>query len=186
MGEERRGRVREGGRGRGRRERERERERESASGRTLEIGYLLSSGSLAIGLFSLHARREGEASSALRSSPQSGPRASTASRVCPAPKQLTEPWPRPSRCLSAAPFLSCPVGLGFGNTTHPIPTALGAVSSDLSPIIDPPNLPAGYFFFVNPVVNSPYISVHRAGAGPLHRSFASFHRDSKRWLSIPE
>lgn len=59
---------------------------------------------LAIGAFSLHASSEGEASSALSSSPQSGPRASTASRVCPAPKQLTEPWPRPSlssvRCFA--------------------------------------------------------------------------------------
>lgn len=65
---------------------------------------------LAIGAFSLHASSEGEASSALSSSPQSGPRASTASRVCPAPKQLTEPWPRPSlwsvRCLLASVWLT--------------------------------------------------------------------------------
>lgn len=45
-----------------------------------------------------HASSEGEASSALESSPQSGCSICTASRVCAAPKQLTEPWPRPFRC----------------------------------------------------------------------------------------
>lgn len=103
---------------------------------------------LAIGAFSLHASSEGEASSALSSSPQSGPRASTASRVCPAPKQLTEPWPRPSlwsvRCLLASVWLTA-THFCFFLVLVPLP--LGMVSAIQPALSQPKTLVSTPYYY---------------------------------------